>query len=186
VQCESVVTAQFESPLGVGSKPYGIKHKDPPPWSILHKQDPGLNLRVECDPSRLGASQRIPLGYCKLVTLVTPLKTVQHQTQEMSRLCKQLWSMVTSARTNLSSDKNWELEDLITEFYDIFATKSSDYGQTNWVYHCIDSGDARLSDSPRRDPLWPTKQRWAMILKENCGLFQKEVWYLSQLCHQRE
>jgi hypothetical protein len=82
--------------------------------------------------------------------------------------------MVSSARTTLSNDKNWELEDLITEFEDTFARKSSDYEQTNRVYRCIDTGDARLSDSPRRDSLWTSKQRWA-----RCSKTSKSMGWLS-------
>jgi hypothetical protein len=37
-----------------------------------------------------------------------------------------------------------ELEELITEYEDVFATQSGDYGRIYRVYHRIDTGEARL------------------------------------------
>jgi hypothetical protein len=47
------------------------------------------------------------------------------------------------ARSNLSIGEFQELEDLTTEYEDIFATGSEDYGRTDRMYHRIDTGDAR-------------------------------------------
>jgi hypothetical protein len=49
------------------------------------------------------------------------------------------------------------LEELLTEYGDIFAMKSDDYRWTDKVYHRIDTGEARLiCQTPRRLP--PAKQ----------------------------
>jgi hypothetical protein len=46
------------------------------------------------------------------------------------------------------------LEELLTEYEDIFAMDSDDYGWTNRVYHRTDTGEARLiRQPPRRLPL---------------------------------
>jgi hypothetical protein len=46
------------------------------------------------------------------------------------------------------------LEELLTEYEDIFAVDSEDHGWTNKVYHRIDMGDARtIRQPPRRLPL---------------------------------
>jgi hypothetical protein len=50
--------------------------------------------------------------------------------------------VVAAARENLSDKETRQLEELITEYEDAFATKGSDYGRTHRVYHCID-GKAR-------------------------------------------
>jgi hypothetical protein len=47
-----------------------------------------------------------------------------------------------------------ELEELITEYEDAFATRGSDYGRADKVYHNIDAGEARLIPQPSwRPPL---------------------------------
>jgi hypothetical protein len=46
------------------------------------------------------------------------------------------------------------LEELLTEYRDIFAVDSEDYRWTNRVYHCVDKGEAQLiCQSPRRPAL---------------------------------
>jgi hypothetical protein len=40
--------------------------------------------------------------------------------------------------SNLRNREIRELEELIAEYEDVFATNSSNYGQTNRVYHHID------------------------------------------------
>jgi hypothetical protein len=43
------------------------------------------------------------------------------------------------------------MEELLTEYRDIFVVDSDDYGWTNRVYHCVDTGEAQLiCQSPRR------------------------------------
>jgi hypothetical protein len=46
------------------------------------------------------------------------------------------------------------LEELRTQYEDIFAGTDEDYGRTNKVYHRIDTGDARpIRQPPRRIPV---------------------------------
>jgi hypothetical protein len=45
------------------------------------------------------------------------------------------------------------LEELITEFQDIFTSKNYEYGRTDRVCHRIDSGDAFPSVRPVEDSL---------------------------------
>jgi hypothetical protein len=46
------------------------------------------------------------------------------------------------------------LEELLTEYEDIFAEADEDNVTTNKVYHCRDTGDARrIRQPPRRIPL---------------------------------
>jgi hypothetical protein len=47
-----------------------------------------------------------------------------------------------------------DFEELLAEYEDIFAMDSEDHGQTNNIYHRIDTGDARqIRQPPRRLPL---------------------------------
>jgi hypothetical protein len=62
--------------------------------------------------------------------------------------------VIEAARSNLSDGEFQELEDVITEYEDIFATGREDYGRTDRVYHRIDTGDNRPIRQPtRRLPL---------------------------------
>jgi hypothetical protein len=45
------------------------------------------------------------------------------------------------------------LEELLTEYEDIFAEADEDYGRTNKLYHRTDTGDARPIRQPPRIPL---------------------------------
>jgi hypothetical protein len=46
------------------------------------------------------------------------------------------------------------LEELVAQYEDIFAGDNEDHGQTNKVYHRIDTGEARpIRQHPRRLPL---------------------------------
>jgi hypothetical protein len=56
---------------------------------------------------------------------------------------------VSGGRPILKKKEENVLEEFIAQFQDIFARKSGDYGGTDKVYHCIDTGDAR----PIRQPL---------------------------------
>jgi hypothetical protein len=50
--------------------------------------------------------------------------------------------VVSSARTNLNVGESQVFEEFITEFQEILATKSDDYGRTDRVYHRIDTETA--------------------------------------------
>jgi predicted ArsR family transcriptional regulator len=73
------------------------------------------------------------------------------QTQDLS---SKLEDVVTAAKTHLTNGVFQELKELLTEYEGIFAGDDEDYGRTNKVYHCIDTGDARqIRQPPRRIPL---------------------------------
>jgi hypothetical protein len=52
--------------------------------------------------------------------------------------------MESGAGPKLSRREAQNLEEFITEFQDIFATKSDDYGRPDSIYHSIDFDDATL------------------------------------------
>jgi hypothetical protein len=58
--------------------------------------------------------------------------------------------VIEAARSNLSDGEFQELEDLTTEYEDIFTTGSEDYGRTDRVDHRIGTGDARPIRQPQR------------------------------------
>jgi hypothetical protein len=90
------------------------------------------------------------LGSCEPVTLGTPPGATEAQMQETAL---QLEDVLAAARSNLSNERTKELEELITEYEDIFVT-SSDYGQNERLYHRINIGNVRPSrQPPRRLPL---------------------------------
>jgi hypothetical protein len=75
----------------------------------------------------------------------------QPQTQDLG---SKLEDIVTAARPHLPNEEIQEMEELLTEYEDIFAGADEDYGRTNKVYHRIDTGDARpIRQPPRRIPL---------------------------------
>jgi hypothetical protein len=83
--------------------------------------------------------------------MVTPPCGGQPQTQDLG---SKLEDIVTAARPHLTTAEIKVLEDLLTEYEDIFAEADEDYGRTNKVYHRIDTGDARpIRQPPRRIPL---------------------------------
>jgi hypothetical protein len=51
--------------------------------------------------------------------------------------------VVPDSRPYLRNGEIQEFEELLTEYEDIFAVDNEDYGETNRVYHSIDTGDAR-------------------------------------------
>jgi hypothetical protein len=59
--------------------------------------------------------------------------------------------VIAATRSNLSDAEPRELEELLTEYRDIFAIKSDDYGRTDRLYHCIDTGEFDRSANPRGD-----------------------------------
>jgi predicted ArsR family transcriptional regulator len=75
----------------------------------------------------------------------------QHQAQDLS---SKLEDVITAAKPHLSNGEFQELNELLTEYEDIFATDDEDYGRTNKMYHRIDTGNARpIRQPPRRIPL---------------------------------
>jgi hypothetical protein len=50
--------------------------------------------------------------------------------------------VIAAARPTLSDAESQELEELLTEYGDIFAMKSDDYERTKRVYHHINTGAA--------------------------------------------
>jgi hypothetical protein len=59
-----------------------------------------------------------------------------------------------AAKQHLTNEEFQELKELPTEYEDNFPRDDEDYGRTNNVYHCIDTGDARsIRQPPRRIPL---------------------------------
>jgi hypothetical protein len=74
----------------------------------------------------------------------------QHQTQDLS---SKLEDVITTAKPLLTNGEFQELNELLTEYEDIFARDDEDYGRTNKVYHRIDTGDAGPIHQPPRIPL---------------------------------
>lgn len=60
-----------------------------------------------------------------------------------------LQDVIAAAMPNLGGTESRELEDL-TEYRDIFAMGSNDYGWTDRLYDHIDTGEARLIRQPPR------------------------------------
>jgi hypothetical protein len=69
---------------------------------------------------------------------VTPTDVEQPQVQNTT---PKLQDVFAAARPAPSDNETRELEELITEYRDIFATKSSDYRRTDRVYHHINTGE---------------------------------------------
>jgi hypothetical protein len=66
----------------------------------------------------------------------------------------QLQDVIVASRPNLSDEEIRELEELITEYEDPFASKRSDYGRTDRLYQRIDAREARpIRQPPTRLPL---------------------------------
>jgi hypothetical protein len=55
-------------------------------------------------------------------------------------LTLKLHDVIAAARLDLSEAESQELEELLTEYWDIFEMKSGDCGRNNSVYHQIDNG----------------------------------------------
>jgi hypothetical protein len=67
------------------------------------------------------------------------------------------------------------LEELLTDYEDIFAEADEDYGRTNKLYHRIDTGDAHPIRQPlRRIPLAKQTEVKEMLDKmERHGFIEK-------------
>jgi hypothetical protein len=91
------------------------------------------------------------LPHSEPVTLVTPPDFDHRQAPESSSKVQEI---IEAARSNLCHGEFQELVDLITEYEDIFATGSEEYGRIDRVYHRIDTRDAQpIRQPPRRLPL---------------------------------
>jgi hypothetical protein len=73
---------------------------------------------------------------CEPIALVTQCDAAALQDQDNFL---NLQDMIVAARPNLGDGEIRELEDLITEYEEVFAAQSGDYYR---VYHCIDTGEA--------------------------------------------
>jgi hypothetical protein len=83
--------------------------------------------------------------------LVTVPDVGQTQAQHPS---SRLEDVIAAAKPHLTNEEFQELEELLTEYEDIFARNNEDYEKTNKAYHRIDMGDARpIRQTPRRLPL---------------------------------
>jgi hypothetical protein len=72
-------------------------------------------------------------------------------------LSSKLQDITEAAKPHLNNGEFQDLEELLTEYEDIFAVDSEDHGRTNKVHRRIDTGDARpFRQTPRRLP--PAKQ----------------------------
>jgi hypothetical protein len=158
-RCERVVAARLETPLEATN---GLVEPD----SMTSRE--GLLIAR----TLVRARQRVPvrianltnqdqvikegttLGYCEPITWTAPIYDLENQPRSTRGLGKQLQGLVSGARPNLNTREAQMLEEFVTEYQDVFATKSGDYGRSNKVYHRIGTGDARLiRQPPRRLPL---------------------------------
>jgi hypothetical protein len=114
-----------------------------------------------------------PIVRCESVALVTQPDAAAPQDHDTS---PNLQEMIVAARPNLGVEEIRELEDLVTEHEDVFATQSSDYRRTDRVYHHIDTGEARpIRQPPRRLPLAKQAEatemledmRWRGVIEES-------------------
>jgi hypothetical protein len=81
--------------------------------------------------------------------LVTSPDEEQPQVQDTTL---KLQDVIAAARPNLSDAEYQKLEQLLTEYGDIFAKKTSDYKWTERVYHCIFGRGPTGSPNPEVDP----------------------------------
>ncbi|XP_023711548.1 uncharacterized protein LOC111866641 [Cryptotermes secundus] len=104
-----------------------------------------------------------PLAHCEPVTFVALPEVGQPPAPSVT---PKLADVITAAKPHLSPGEFQDLEDLVSEYADIFAQDNEDYGRTNRVYHRIDTGEARpIRQPPRRVPL--AKQAEVKEMLEN-------------------
>jgi hypothetical protein len=130
-QCEGIVMARLESPLGVEN---GLVEPSPQ----AHPPE-GIYIARTLVPDRLEVLVRVmnatrrdqkltkgsPLAHCEPVTLVTTHNLEQPRTRNSSL---KLQDVITAARPNLSKGDCKELEELLVQHEDIFAVDSEDIG----------------------------------------------------------
>lgn len=80
------------------------------------------------------------------------LDAEQLQVQDKSQ---EFQDVITAARPNLSDAESQELEELFTEYGDIFVMKSDNYERTDQVCNRVDTGNARPIHRPLRRLLLP-------------------------------
>jgi hypothetical protein len=85
------------------------------------------------------------LAHCQPVTLVAPADAEHPKVPDPT---PKLQDVIAAARRNLSDAESRKLEELLTEYGDIFAMKSDYYGRADQVYHRIDTGQARPTRQP--------------------------------------
>ncbi|XP_023723638.1 uncharacterized protein LOC111873286 [Cryptotermes secundus] len=152
-ECEGIVMARMENPLGVEN---GLvepsSHVHPPEGIYIARtvvQDcqevPVRVLNVTHWDQKLMRGS--PLAHCEPVTLVTLPDVGQHQAQDLS---SKLEDVIIMARSHLTNEEFQELKELLAEYADIFAGDNKDYGRTSKVYHRIDMGDALPIQQPLR------------------------------------
>jgi hypothetical protein len=89
-----------------------------------------------------------PLAHCEPITLVIPPNVEQPQVQDTT---PKFQDEMAAARPDFSDAEYRDLEEHLTEYSDIFAMESDDYGRTDRVYQRIDTGEVRpICQPPRR------------------------------------
>jgi hypothetical protein len=82
--------------------------------------------------------------------LVTPPEMEQLQ---IRNTIPKFQDVIVAARPDLSYAESREMEYLFTDYGDIFAIQSDDYGRTDRMYQHIDTGEGRyIPKLPRRFP----------------------------------
>ncbi|XP_023702529.1 uncharacterized protein LOC111861847 [Cryptotermes secundus] len=122
-----------------------------------------------------------PLAHCEPVTLVA--------LPEVGRppapgLTPKLADVTTAAKPHLSPGEFQELEDLVSEYADIFAQDNEDYGRTNRVYHRIDTGEARpIRQPPRRPPNMSTSYPQTIYLRKSALHIKPAVFSIRNVTY---
>jgi hypothetical protein len=156
-QCEGIVMARMEKPLGVEN---GLVEPNPQahPTEGIYIARTLVQDRQEVSVRVLNATRRdeklmrgFTLAHCGSVMLVTAPDVGQTQAQDPS---SRLEDVIAAAKPHLINGEFQELGELLTEYEDIFSGNIEDYGRTNKVYHRINTGDAKpIRQPPRRLPL---------------------------------
>jgi hypothetical protein len=137
-QCEGIVMARPESPLGVTN---GLVEPNPegrPPEGLYIARTVVRDRRevpvrvLNATRSKQKLTKGSPLAHCEPVTLVTPPDVEEAQVRNT---IPKLQNVIEAAKANLSDAEVRELEGLLTEYGNIFAMDSDDYGRTDRVCH---------------------------------------------------
>jgi hypothetical protein len=151
---EVIIIARLERLLGAE---YGLLEPSPqahPPEGI-YKARTLVQDRQDVPVRVLNATHRDQkltrgslLAHCEPVTLVNPPDMGEPQARDLS---SKLQDITEAAGPQLSNGEFQDLEEILTEYEDIFAVDSEDHGRTNKLYYRIDTGDARpIHQPPRR------------------------------------
>jgi hypothetical protein len=88
-----------------------------------------------------------------------------------------LQDVIAVVKPSFNDAECWELEDLLTKYRDIFPIDSDEYGQTDRVYHRIDTGGPNRFSNPREDSPW--QNRWMQVrcsrTCNNMGLLRSQT-----------